>query len=345
MRHLASISNNLFVIFISFSVIFINGARSQEIATGDPSIVSPNTKVELLFNDGLFTEGPAVAPDGSLYFSDITWTDQSGMQAGYIWRYDPGSGQAKVFRSPSGMSNGIIFDLEGRMVVAEGADFGGRRVTRTDMTTNKSKILAGLYRGRPFNSPNDLAIDESGRIYFTDPRYSGHEPVEQPVMGVYRIDPDGTVSLIIADAGKPNGIVVSPDQKTLYVARLDNGAMAMRLPEGLKTSWGPGAILAYDLAPDGTAKFRKTLVDVSPKIGIDGMAIDVDGNIYATMKNPVGVYVYSPEGKELAFIPTPESPDNVTFGRGPTNKTLYIAAGHSIYSIKLNREGYHAGKW
>ena len=112
------------------------------------------------------------------------------------------------------------------MVVAEGADFGGRRVTRTDMTTGKSTIIAGFYNSRPFNSPNDITIDEKDRIYFSDPRYLGHEPVDQPVMGVYRIDTDGSIHRIITDAGKPNGVAVSPNQKTLYVVSNDNGSTA-----------------------------------------------------------------------------------------------------------------------
>src|SRR5947209_19793673 len=101
------------------------------------------------------------------------------------------------------------------MIVAEGADYGGRRVIRTDMKTGKSYILAGLFEGHPFNSPNDLAIDEKGRIYFSDPRYLGHEPVEQPVQAVYLIDTDGMVHRIITDASKPNGLAISPDQKPL----------------------------------------------------------------------------------------------------------------------------------
>ena len=121
------------------------------------------------------------------------------------------------------MSNGIKFDAEGNMIVAEGADYGGRRVIRTDMKTGKSYIIAGLFEGRPFNSPNDITIDEKGRIYFSDPRYLGHEPIDQPVQAVYRIDPDGTIHRIITDAGKPNGVCVSPDQKTLYVVSNDNG--------------------------------------------------------------------------------------------------------------------------
>lgn len=298
-------------------------------------IVSEDAQLELLFDGGFFTEGPAVAPDGSVYFSDITNTANSGMQAGHIWRFDPASGQATVFRSPSGMANGIIFDSEGRMLVAQGADFGGRCVIRTDMTTGKSVIIAGLYNGRSFNAPNDLAVDEAGRVYFTDPRYMGHEPVEQPFMGVYRIDPDGTVSLIITDAGTPNGILVSPDQRTLYVASVD-----------YPTKYTLHALLAYDLAEDGSVSNRRVLIDFAPDIGPDGMAIDDEGHLYlARPAQTPGIYVYSPDGEELALIPTPESPSNVTFGRGPTGKTLYITAGVSLYKIELNREGYHAARW
>ena len=315
----------------------------------DPSIVAPGARLEHLFGDGFFTEGPAQAPDGSVYFSDITFVKASGYQAGHIWRWDPRTRATAVFRSPSGMSNGIVFDAQGRMVVAEGAGFGGRRITRTDMKTGKSVILAGLFNGRPFNSPNDLVLDARGRIYFTDPRYSGYEPVEQPVQGVYRIDPDGRVLLIVADAGKPNGIAVSPDQATLYVAAHDDGAFGDLPPE---TQAAPGrmALLAYDLAPDGSAKFRRTVVDFSPA-GPDGIGVDRDGNIYCAVQGErQGIHVYSPAGKELAYIPTPESPTNVKFGRGggggaggPDAQTLFITAGKSLYRIRVERTGYYPG--
>lgn len=304
------------------------------------AIVAPSATLERLFGDGFFTEGPAPAPDGSVYFSDITFVKASGNQAGHIWRWDPRSGTTTVFRSPSGMANGIAFDAAGRMVVAEGAGFGGRRITRTDMQTGKSVILAGLFNGRPFNSPNDLALDARGRIYFTDPRYVGDEPVEQPVQGVYRIDPDGRVSLVVADAGKPNGIAVSPDQATLYVAANDNGSFG-ELPPGAAAAPGRRALLAYDLAPDGSAKFRRTVVDFAPA-GPDGIAVDRDGNIYCALQGErPGIHVFSPAGKELAYIPTPESPTNVKFGRGAEAQTLFITAGKSLYRIRVERSGYY----
>lgn len=310
----------------------------QDTVSGDSSIVIPGSRIELIFDGAYFTEGPAVGPDGSVYFSDITVTYQTDMEAGHIWRFDPTTGQTSIFRSPSGMANGIIFDLEDRMVVAEGADFGGRRVTRTDMKTGRSEILADLFNGRHFNAPNDLTIDGEGNIYFTDPRYLGHEPIEQPVQGVYRIDPNGSVSLVIADAGKPNGILVSPDQRTLYVASLDYGTFG-NLPQGIRPLKGRHALLAYDLQDDGTVPFREEVIDFSTGRGPDGMTIDVDGNLYITQ--PRSVTVYSPEGKELALIPVPNVVRNVTFGRGETKSTLYITAGGFLYRLQVQKTGYH----
>src|SRR2546423_12345879 len=131
---------------------------------GDPSIVARTARLERLFGDAFFTEGPAQAPDGSVYFSDITFVKASGYQAGHIWRWDPRTGTTTAFRSPSGVSNGIVFDEAGRMVVAEGAGCRGRRITRTGMETGKDGVPARPFNGRPFNSPNDLVLDARRRI-------------------------------------------------------------------------------------------------------------------------------------------------------------------------------------
>ena len=157
------------------------------------------------------------------------------------------------------MSNGIKFDAHGDMIVAEGADFGGRRMTRTDMKTGKSYIIAGLYEGRPFNSPNDITIDKKGRIYFSDPRYMGYEGIDQPLVGVYRIDPDGSIHRIITDAGKANGVAVSPDQKTLYVVSNENGATSI---DRLGTSTGQADKVAAPLR-----KGLMALLGVRPRTG------------------------------------------------------------------------------
>ena len=325
-------------------------------ARGQEPIFPPAAKLEKLFESKVLSEGVSVAPDGLVYFSEITFSHKSrdktgAIEAGHIWRFDPASGQTTIFRSPSGMSNGIKFDAAGNMIVAEGADYGGRRVTRTDMQTGKSYVIAGLYEGRPFNSPNDITIDERGRIYFSDPRYLGHEPIDQPVVGVYRLDPDGSIHRIVTDAGKANGVCVAPDQKTLYVVSNDNGATSIeRLasggaanPSGVDVPLRKGhmTLMAYDLAADGTAKFRKTLVDYAPYDGPDGLVCDKDGNLYVAVRaeNRPGICVYSPAGKEIAYLAT-EIPTNVGFGRDKESKTLYITAGSSLYRVRTGREGY-----
>jgi gluconolactonase len=352
LNHSRTLWSSLHLVVASLAfLLFGDGVLAQD------SIVPPSAVVEKLFESKVLTEGVAVAPDGMVYFSEITFShvardDKGAIEAGYIWKFDPSSKKTSIFRSPSGMSNGIKFDAAGNMIVAEGADFGGRRITRTDMKTGKAQIIAGLFEGRPLNSPNDITIDEKGRIYFSDPRYLGHEPIDQPVVGVYRIDTDGSLHRIITDAGKANGVCVSPDQKSLYVVSNENGGTAIdRLSSGdtsqaTKTSVpmrkGLMALLAYDLAADGTAKFRSTLVDYAPFDGPDGLVVDKDGNLYVAVRaeNRPGICVYSPEGKELAYIPT-EVPTNVSFGRGADSNLLYITAGASLYRIRLNREGYH----
>lgn len=330
-------------------------AASTGMTAAEEPIVSPDAVLEKLFEGKVLTEGVSVAPDGMVYFSEITFSHKSrdskgAIDAGFIWKFDPASKTTSIFRSPSGMSNGIKFDAAGNMIVAEGADYGGRRVTRTDMKTGKAQIIAALFEGRPLNSPNDITIDEKGRIYFSDPRYLGHESIDQPVVGVYRIDPDGSLHRIITDAGKANGVCVSPDQKTLYVVSNENGGTAIeRLATGEEKAdkvsaplrKGLMALLAYDLAEDGTATFRKTLVDYAPYDGPDGLVVDKDGNLYVAVRaeNRPGICVYSPDGKELAFIKT-EIPTNVGFGRGKDANLLYITAGSSLYRIRVNREGY-----
>jgi gluconolactonase len=338
------------------AAILILGLSAPAMCAVEP-IVPPDAKVEKLFDGQVLTEGVSVGTDGLVYFSDITFSHlahgpHGEIQAGHIWRFDPRTGKTEIFRSPSGMSNGIKFDAAGNMIVCEGADFGGRRVTRTDMKTGRSWIIAGLYEGRPLNSPNDVTIDQRGRVYFSDPRYLGHESIDQPLPAVYRIDPDGSLTRIITDAGKPNGVCVSPDQRTLYVVSNDNGTTSIeRLSRGpagqadkvtVPLHKGRMALMAYDLHENGTATFRKTLVDYSPYDGPDGLVCDAAGNLFVAVRaeNRPGICVYSPAGSELAYIKT-EVPTNVGFGRGESANVLYITAGNSLYRIKLNSRGYH----
>jgi gluconolactonase len=319
---------------------------------GEASVLPANSKLMKLFDGGcVLTEGVAAGPDGFMYFSDITFTslckDETGKypQAGNIWKYDPKTGEATVWRSPSGMSNGLKFDADGNLIAALGADYGGRMLVKTDMETGKSYILTGLFDGKPYNALNDVTIDEQGRIYFSDPRYLGHEPIFQPGYAVYRLDPDGTVERIITDGGKTNGVLVSPDQSTLYVVSNDDGLFDFqRLKEGDEQPLkGHHVLAAYDLAADGTVSNRRVLVDYAPESGPDGLIADADGNLYVAVRavSRPGIAVYNAEGKELAFISTGEElPTNVGFGRGEESNVLYVTSGKSLYKIRMAKEGY-----
>jgi gluconolactonase len=244
-------------------------------------------------------------------------------------------GKAEVFNSDSGRANGMAFDSRGRLVAccAQGAG-GARAVVRWEKNGAKT-VLAETFDGKRFNAPNDLTFDDRGRIYFTDPAYGSRPGDGQPRFSVYRIDAEngqavpGKVTRVIDDVDTPNGIAISPDYKTLYVA--DNSARGS----------GPHTLLAYDIAADGTCKRRAVLHDFKDRRGIDGMRVDVAGNIWATAESGklTGVYVFAPDGKQIGFIPTPETATNCTFG-GPDLKTLYITAGKSVYKVRVNAAGF-----
>jgi gluconolactonase len=281
------------------------------------SFVADGAKLEKLWDKGEFTEGPAYGPDGCVYFSDI---------GNAIMKYDPKKNETTTFRKPSGRANGLDFDPQGRLVACEGANSGGnRRITRTEKD-GKITVLADNWMGKRFNSPNDLTIDTKGRVYFTDPRYVGSEKREINSESVYRIA-DGKVTQIITDVKKPNGIVLSPDMKTLYLAESDPS--------------GDRLLLAYTLDRDGNVGKKKVLHDFGKDRGIDGMCVDEKGRIFATAgrDRTGGVYVFSAAGKKLAFIPTPETPTNCVFA-GKDRSTLYVTAGKSLYRIKTTTRGF-----
>ena len=307
------------------TIILMLGFSSIYSQTG--TVFPTDQKSLKVFNGGFFTEGPAVGKDGCVYFSDQTFTTETDMEAGIIWKYDPHRDTTVVFRSPSGMSNGILFDQRGNMIVCEGADFGGRMIIRTDMNTGKSKIIAGLYNGNPFNSPNDVTIDSRGRIYFTDPRYTGHESVDQPIMGVYRIDGDNNIKLIIDNIPMPNGIALSPDEQTLYV-----GCNY----EGDENNKSVSAIYSYNISNDDSITFNKELIKLKDDAGPDGIKTDSRGNLFIAVRdeeNPQ-IKVYNPDGTPIDSLNLPEVPSNLTFT--PSGSELYITAGRSLYHIMLN---------
>jgi gluconolactonase len=320
--------------------------------TGD-AVVAPDAKLELLYTrtaniQGGLTEGPAVAPDGSIYFSDIPF----GQDGGLIVRFDPKTKSTSIFTDNSGKSNGLTFDSNGQLLACEGANFGGRCVSRWDVKTKKKTVVADSYRGKRFNAPNDICLDRQGRIYFSDPKYLGNEPRELERMAVYRIETTGEVHEVTHDVSKPNGVAISPDGKTLYVADHDNGSDDVQKPAPAKA--GNMKIYAFPLSADGTVSGpRRTIVDFGDKKGCDGMTVDSVGRVYLTVRESTrpGVLVVDPDGKEVAFIPTgaagqkPDKPvglpSNVEFGIGDESNVLYITVDVSLYRIKLKSTGYH----
>lgn len=308
MNRFASITC-LFAAAVSFAGCQSTAFEAYEAGAFAPAsqktIVADDATLEVLWNDGDFTEGPAPAPDGTILFSDI---------GNKIYQFDPRNSYLSIFRYDSGKSNGLMFNKAGQLIACEGAKGGNRRISITD-GDGKVRTLADRWDGKRFNSPNDLAIDAKGRVYFTDPRYQGDEKRDVDFEGVYLVETNGHVSLATRDVSKPNGILVSHDQKTVYVADNDNS-------EG-----GDLYLLAFDVQLNGTFANKRIMYEfTSDQRGIDGMTLDAQGNIYATAGkgNLSGIYVFAPNGKHLAFIHTPGLPTNCVFGTGSESNTLYI---------------------
>ena len=281
-----------------------------------------------------FTEGPTVAEDGTVYFTDLG--------NNRIMRLST-EGQLSTFRQPSYRANGLIFDSEWRLLACESGDGDTvlPRVTRTNMETGEIEVIADAYDGKQLHAPNDLSFDGRGRIYFTDRPGPNPRPEQTGVHGVYRIDPDGTIARILTEPEviRPNGIVISPDDRTLYVIETEQS-------EG-----GPRLIRAYDLAEDGTVGNMRVFHDFYPGRSGDGMTIDSQGNLYVaaglnrrrgtseTLDTVAGIHVFSPEGELLEHIPVPEDTiTNAAFG-GPDLRTLYITAGKTLFSLRTDISG------
>jgi len=278
------------------------------------------------------TEGPAWQ-DGSLYFTDGKHINRMGPE-----------GKTTVFRHNA--SNGLLFDREGRLIACES---GLRRVTRTEKDGSIT-VLADRFEGKRFNSPNDLCMDSQGRIYFTDPRYGSRDSMELSSEDVYRINreaklPDGlcafaydipNITRILCDgAERPNGILISPDDRHLYIADNNNN-----------THGGSRKLLRYTLDKNGDVKpgSRKVIFDWKDGRGPDGMKMDSAGRIYVaagtnkandyeTTRFKAGCYILSPSGRLLDFIPVaPDECCNCAFG-GKDDKTLFITSGGHLWSV------------
>lgn len=281
-------------------------ADEQKISVGTPEVVRTGFQ---------FLEGPAWDAKNTLYFTDVP--------AQRIYRITD-KNELSVFRDESGHSNGLLkwgdylyaCEMDGQVVRYKLGDVKSR------------EVIVGQYQGKRFNACNDLVVDKQGGVYFTDPEYGAPKPWPQKVRSVYYVAPNKEVTRIVEELPNPNGILLSPDEKTLYV-----------IPSS------QSEVMAYNVLSPG--KVDKGRVFASLKqpegkknSGGDGGTVDKDGNIYVT--SDLGVQVFSPAGKLMEIISLPEVPANVNFG-GPDNKSLYMTARTSLYRVATNRVGHVFG--
>ena len=311
-----------------------------EIRRHDPrldALVPRNAEIEIVVYGQRWTEGPAWVKDGGyLLFSDIP--------PNRVMKWKEGEG-VSVYLTPSGYtgsaprgrshdepgSNGLIIGPKGDLYLCQ---HGDRRVARMDAPLSaprpKFVTVADKLEGKRLNSPNDGVFHSSGSLFFTDPPYGLQKRMEDPAkeldfQGVYRVDPDGKLTLLTKEVARPNGIALSPDHKILYVASSDPKFAIWR---------------AYDIKPDLTLTnsrifFDATEMQAGEKGLPDGMAVDQKGNLFAT--GPGGVLVFAPDGTHLGTFWTGEATSNCTFG--DDGSSLYITTDMYILRVRTSTKG------
>ena len=285
----------------------------------------PLAKVERIAHGMRWAEGPVWLGDSRT----LVWSDVPGNTM-YRWTEDAASdgGTVSTFRKPSNNGNGNTRDRQGRIITCEHLT---RRVTRTEYD-GRITVLADSYQGKRFNSPNDVVVKSDGSIWFTDPffgitgYYEGEKAAQELPTNVYRIAPDGTLSVAAEGINQPNGLAFSPDEKLLYI---------------VESRSVPRRILAYDVSDQQTLSNGRVFIDAGPGTP-DGFRVDVDGNLWCGwgmgQAGLDGVHVFNPQGKLIGRIDLPERCANLCFG-GVHRNRLFMAASTSVYSLYVNTQG------
>lgn len=295
-------------------------------------LIAPDAKIETLAAGFEWSEGPVWRRNGQyLLFSDVPKNT--------IYRWDQRGGLT-VFLRPSGYtgptppgrelgSNGLTQDLHDSLVMA---DHGNRQIARVSESKFTKTVLADRFEGKRLNSPNDVVFRSNGDFFFTDPPYGLAKLNDDPQKelkhnGVYRVTPAGKITLLTKELTFPNGIALSPDQKTLYVANSDNS----------RPIW-----MAYDLAADGSISRGRVLFDATPLVrqgrkGLpDGMRVDGRGNLFAS--GPGGILIITPQGRHIGTIMTGQPTANCAFG--DDGSTLYMTANDRLMRVRLKTKGF-----
>lgn len=288
-------------------------------------LIPADTVIERIAGGFTFTEGP-VWKDGALLFSDIP------NNRIVRWRELPEGPEVTTYKHPSGWplskptavlgkgSNGLTLDRQGRLLACE---HGNRRVTRYE-ADGSTVTLADQYQGKRLNSPNDIVVRSDGAIFFTDPPYglvNQSDDQQLPYQGVFRLDRDGSLTLLVDDFERPNGLAFSPDERTLYID--DTSRRHIR---------------AFDVDTAGALSNGRLFAELhAPGEGApDGMKVDTEGNVYCT--GPGGVWVFNASGALLGKIMTPDVPANCGWG-GPDWQTLFLTARPSVYRLRVQVPG------
>jgi gluconolactonase len=276
--------------------------------------------------------GPLSFSEGPVWNGEvILFTDIPNNR---IMRYDPKDGSCSVYRTGTRGANGLALDQKGRLIACQGGS-EGRRVVRYE-ENGRETVLADRFEGKRFNSPNDLAIDKLGRIWFTDPRYGDRSGMEMDHESVYRLeskdDQKWIVQRMTFDTTRPNGILATPDLQTVYVAQSDHGEDAKR------------ELRAYPIQADDTLDAPRVLHSFGPYRGVDGMTFDSKLNIVATAGSDQGgpgpmIYIFAPSGRVLETHPIPSSPTNCIFGDDDLRSLYVTVYDGSLYRARTDHKG------
>lgn len=296
---------------IAFSSAAVGLSAEPESISG----LGPTGPVVKVHGDFKFTEGPAADRRGNLFFTDVP--------ASRIYKLDARQ-NLSIFREPSGTSNGLMWTAAGELLACEMEG----RVVAISADGQQARPLAATYQDRRFNAPNDLVLDRAGGVYFTDPHFRAPTPLPQGVTAVYYVAVDGRVTRLIDDLKAPNGVILSPDEKTLYVIPSLQAEMMAYAVEG-PGKLDAGRVFCSLRQPPG-----------EQNRGGDGLTVDASGNLY--IATGLGLQVFNAQGEPLGEIALPEQPSNCTFG-GPDLRTLYVTARTSLYAVPMEVAGHVFG--